>query len=70
MAHTITTHHQTTPSTADTLDRIWAALSSADRHVLLGHDDDALTSTEKVRLARVVGELARRRRRPYRTLDT
>ncbi|GAB2732264.1 hypothetical protein [Nocardioides pakistanensis] len=53
---------RTTPKPADRLERIWSGLSTADRHVLLGHDRDTLTAEEKMRLARVVSALGRQMR--------
>lgn len=44
------------------LDRIWAGLSTADRHVLLGHDREVLSAADRVRLSRVVAALGRARR--------
>jgi len=52
---TITTNHS-----ADKFERVWAALSSGDRVVLLGHDDDTLTVADKVRLAAISRRLSRR----------
>lgn len=40
-------------STADNFDRVWAAMPTADRLVLLGHSRDHLTAAEKVKLAHV-----------------
>lgn len=51
---------RTTPvetSTADKFDRIWAAMSEADRQVILGHSRPLLTPEDKVRLARVARAL-------------
>jgi len=70
MRNNIATHGTTTSTRADKFDRIWASVSSADRHVLLGHDDDVLTPADKIRLARLAGELGRQRRtNRYRTLN-
>jgi len=52
----------TITSPADKFDRIWASMSSADRLVLLGHDRDALTVADKIRLAAISRRLGQRAR--------
>lgn len=37
----------------DQFERVWMSLSSADRMVLLGHDGDALTAPDKIKLAAI-----------------
>lgn len=63
-----------TPSTASAstnpmnhLDRVWAQMSSADRHALLGHDRDGLDAADKITLARAAAALRRQQGRPRRS---
>lgn len=48
------------------LDRVWAQMSSADRHALLGHDRDVLAAADKIRLARAAAALRRQQGRTRR----
>lgn len=49
--------------TADKFERVWATLPAGDRLVLLGHDRDELTTTDKQRLAAAARGVRRARRR-------
>ena len=48
------------------LDRVWAQMSSADRHALLGHDRDVLAAADKITLARAAAALRRQQGLPRR----
>lgn len=57
---------QTSHSTGR-IDTLWANLSAADKHVILGHSNPELSTTDRLKFVKVLtalGTQARRGRRP------
>lgn len=48
----------------DKFEQIWAAMSGADRQVLLGHDRDEITAAEKLRLGALAAACRKAQRAP------